>query len=122
MIKWNQRRKISRQHGGFILPYIIKMLNEKSKELNLEVVQCSEDVGKITALGVSGFRFVVNLNDMTCSCRQWQVSSIPCKHAIAFITTQTNSSLESYVDLNYFIWKFRIAYEQLIPAMPNKSQ
>jgi hypothetical protein len=71
MIKWNQSRKISRQHGGFILPHIIKMLNEKSRELNLEAVQCSEDVGEITALGVSGFRFVVNLNDRTCSCRQW---------------------------------------------------
>ena len=31
MIKWNQRRKISRQLGGFILPHIIKMLNEKSR-------------------------------------------------------------------------------------------
>jgi 5,10-methylenetetrahydrofolate reductase len=69
MNKWNQRRKISRQLGGFILPHIMKMLNEKSRELNLEVVECSEDVGEIIALGGSGFRFVVNLNDRTCSCR-----------------------------------------------------
>jgi hypothetical protein len=39
------------------------MLNEKSRELNLEVEECSEDVGEITALGGSGFRFMVNLND-----------------------------------------------------------
>ena len=88
----------------------------------VEVEECLEDVGEITALGGSGFRFVVNLNDRTCSCREWQVSGIPCKHAIAFITAKTNSSLESYVDLYYSVWKFRIAYEQLIPAMPDKSQ
>jgi 5,10-methylenetetrahydrofolate reductase len=62
MKKWNQRRKISRQLGGFILPHIIKMLNEKSRELNLKVEECSEDVGEITTLRGSGFRFVVNLN------------------------------------------------------------
>jgi len=67
MIKWNQRRKISRKLDGSVLPHIIKNLNEKSRELNLEVVECSEEVAEVTALGGSGFRFVVNLNERTCS-------------------------------------------------------
>jgi hypothetical protein len=61
-------------------------------------------------LGGSGFRFVVNLHERTCSCRKWQVSGIPCKHAIAFITSLTNVPLERYVDLYYSIDKFRTAY------------
>jgi hypothetical protein len=71
IVKWNHRRKISRQFEGLILPHIIKHLNEKSRELNLEVIECSEHVAEVTTLGGSGFRFVVNLHEKTCSCRQW---------------------------------------------------
>ncbi|CAN6180907.1 unnamed protein product, partial [Urochloa humidicola] len=121
MIKWNQRRKVSRKLEGLILPHIVKKLNEMSRDLNLEVVQCSEEVGEVTMLGGTGFRFVVNLHERTYSCRQWQVSGIPCKHAIAFITSLANAPSESYVDLYYSTEKFRTAYAQLIPAIPDKS-
>jgi hypothetical protein len=36
-------------------------LNEKSRELNLKVIECLEEVAEVTALGGSGFMFVVNL-------------------------------------------------------------
>jgi hypothetical protein len=67
-----------------ILPHIIKELNEKSRDLNLEVLDCGPHVAEITALGGSDFRFLVNLEDRTCSCREWQVSGLPCKHALAY--------------------------------------
>jgi transposase-like protein len=41
MIKWNQRRKIGKKLDGLILPHIIKKLNEQSRELNLNVSECS---------------------------------------------------------------------------------
>jgi hypothetical protein len=52
-----------------IMPHIIKKLNAMTRELNLGVVESSEEVAEVTALGGSGFRFVVNLRNMTCSCR-----------------------------------------------------
>jgi len=61
MIKWNQRRKVSKKLEGLILPHIIKRLNERSRELELEVLECLEHVGEVTVLGGTGFRFVVNL-------------------------------------------------------------
>uniref|UniRef100_A0ACD5UIK2 Uncharacterized protein n=1 Tax=Avena sativa TaxID=4498 RepID=A0ACD5UIK2_AVESA len=94
MIRWNERRKVSKKLDGLILPHIIKKLNAMTRELNLEVVECSEEVAEVTALGGRGFRFVVNLQERTCSCRQWQ----------------------------YSIDKFRAAYAELVPAMPDKSQ
>jgi len=75
----------------------------------------------VTTLGGSGFRFVVNLVDKTCSCRQWQVSGIPCKHALAFITSLANEPIEKHVDLCYSIEKFRAAYSALLPALSDKS-
>jgi hypothetical protein len=45
---------------------------KKSRELNLEVIECSEEVAEVTALGGNGFMFVVNLAErVVCSCRQW---------------------------------------------------
>ncbi|XP_066361349.1 uncharacterized protein [Miscanthus floridulus] len=122
MTKWHQRRKIGQKLDGLILPHIIKELNEKSRELNLEVLECGPHVAEITALGGSAFRFVVNLEDRTCSCREWQVSGLPCKHALAFITTLANGKIEMHVDSYYSIEKFRAAYAQLIPAMIDKTQ
>jgi hypothetical protein len=57
----------------------------------------------------------------TCSCREWEVSGIPCKHAIAFVTSIRNENLEDHVDLYYSVEKFRTAYEGIIPAVPDKS-
>lgn len=122
MIKWNERRKVSRKLQGLVLPHIIKKLKEKSRNLDLDVVECSNEVGEVSVLGGSGFRFVVKLHEKTCSCREWQVSGIPCIHAIAFITSLDQAPLEHYVDPCYSINKFRAAYAQLIPALPDKSQ
>jgi hypothetical protein len=121
MSKWNKRRKIGKNLQGLILPHIIKELYEESKEGNLEVLECSEEVAEVTMMGGSAFRFLVDLKERTCTCRKWDVSGIPCKHALAFITS-LDESIESYVDLYYSVEKFRVAYSQLIPAMPDKSQ
>jgi hypothetical protein len=99
-----------------------KKLNEDSRHLELEVVECLEEIAEVTTLGGSGFRFVVNLHERTCSCRKWQVFGIPCKHAIAFITSLHNAPLENYVDAYYSIEKFRATYTHLILAMNDKSQ
>ena len=79
--------------------------------------ECSEDVAEVIAMGGSGFRFVVNLKERTCTYRKWQVSAIPCKHALAFITSLSDAPIEQHVDLYYSVEKFRVAYSQLIPAM-----
>jgi len=50
-----------------ILPHIIKELNEQSREVNLEVEECSEEIVEVTAMGGSGFWFIVNLQERTCS-------------------------------------------------------
>jgi hypothetical protein len=71
--------------------------------------------------GGSGYKYVVNLEERTCSCRKWQVSGIPRKHAIAFFT-YFREPLEKYVDMFYSIEKFKAAYEALIPAMRDKAQ
>jgi len=67
------------------------------------------------------YRFVVNLVEKTCTCRAWQGSGIPCKHAIAYITYISGVHLEDYVDQYYSVETFKVAYEGSIPSIFDKS-
>jgi hypothetical protein len=87
----------------------------------MDVQRCGDTMAEVPVKGGSGFKCVVNLEARTCTCREWQVSGIPCKHVVAFITALPDD-LEKHVDMYYSVQKFRAAYEALIPAMPDKSQ
>ncbi|KAM0871113.1 hypothetical protein ACQ4PT_039610 [Festuca glaucescens] len=56
MILWNDRRKVAKKLDGLILPHIMKKLNAMTRAFNLEVVECSEEVAEVVALGGSSFR------------------------------------------------------------------
>ena len=73
------------------------------------------------ARGGSSYRFVVNLQERTCSCRAWQVFGLSCKHAIAFITSIPGENIEDHVDSYYSVESFRAVYDGRIPAIPDKS-
>jgi hypothetical protein len=121
MKKWDVRRTISRKMEGVILPQIIKDLKEQSFNLDMDVQRSGDTLGEVSVKGGSGYKCVVNLDKRTCSCRKWDVTSIPCNHVIAFITS-LNEPLEKYVNKYYSVETFRAAYDTLIPAMPDKSQ
>lgn len=124
LIKWNNRKRVAEKFEGKILPHIVQKLRVASYNLDIEVITSSPDgIAEVCAKGNSAttFRFVVNIKERTCSCRAWQVSGIPCKHAIAYITSIPGAKLEDYVDECYSIEKFKIAYEGSVPSIPDKS-
>ena len=121
MDKWDIRRDISKKMGGVIFPHSIKDLRERSRNLDMDVQRSGNILAEVSVKGSNGYKCVVNLEERTCSCRKWQVSGIPYKHAIAFIT-YLGEPLEKYVDMFYSVDKFKAAYEALIPALPDKSQ
>jgi len=86
--KFEARRKIAMSMEGSIIPDITKALIAQSKSIkDHEVLRCANNTAEVTAHTSSGavFRYAVNLELKTCSCRPWQVSGKPCKHALAFI-------------------------------------
>jgi len=121
MGKWHTRSIIANKFNGLILPHIKKRLKEESFNLEMDVAACSPHVAEVCVKGSNGFKCVVNLQDRTCSCRKFEVSGIPCKHATTFITSM-KEPLEKYVDTYYSVDTFRAAYENLILAMTDKSQ
>jgi len=122
LIKWNHRKKVAKKLEGKILPHILQKLREDSYNLNIEVITASPDgVAELCVKGGSGFRFVVSLPNKICSCRVWQRSGIPCKHAIAYITSIPGEKTKDHVDDYFSVNKFRAAYEGSIPYIPDKS-
>ena len=45
-------------------------------------------------------KWVVRLDQRTCACRRWELSGVPCSHAIACMW-QARTTPESYVDESY---------------------
>ena len=43
-------------------------------------------------------QFVVNFNDNSCSCRHWEITGMPCKHAVSAIWDRTNHGEDVPVD------------------------
>ena len=58
-------------------------------------------------------RFVVNLSKRTCGCRKWDLTGIPCQHAISAILFD-GSVPEDYEHHYYTIETYMEAYEPVI--------
>ncbi|BFG30742.1 hypothetical protein CerSpe_170160 [Prunus speciosa] len=62
----------------------------------------------------TGGQFMVDLDDMTCSYRNWDLSGVPCKHAVLAINHKRWDRPKTYVDLCYMKETFLKAYENII--------
>lgn len=62
-------------------------------------------------------RFAVKLKEKKCSCKWWEISGIPCKHAIICIGYKRENP-EDYVDDYYSVKRYLKAYENVIHPLP----
>ena len=73
-------------------------------------------VGKYEVSCIHGDKFTVNLDEKTCSCGKWELSGIPCPHAIsALVFNQVKP--EDYVHECYNIKTFKKIYNPIINPM-----
>ena len=104
--------------AGIILPTIMSNLNEKSRNLQYDVDASSNTMAEVSGNAVSShFRHIVDLNAWTCTCRRWQVTGLPCFHALAFITSLPNSRIADFVHPYYHVEKFKLAYVGVVPPL-----
>jgi hypothetical protein len=116
------RRKIGREMAVDILPNVIKELNLITS--NLKVVKISisdDDFAEVTLLDDwnNTKRHNVDLVNSTCSCRQWQLTGKPCRHTLAWILTN-RLRIKDFVHEYYSVNKFRAAYADRVPPMPDR--
>jgi len=122
---WYKRRSHGSKLSGNILPTVIQELNAETTSLrNIKVCRCGLQTGEVSgnSQDMMPWRHVVDLNEHTCSCGEWQLTWKPCLHALAWITTETDADIESFVHDYYSVERFRAAYSGMVPPMPDKSQ
>ena len=66
-------------------------------------------------------KFVVNWRKKTCDCKKWDITGIPCHHAISAILHK-GSKIENYVDHCYTIKKYKKSYEPIIHPVSSMEQ
>ena len=110
-----KRRRISRALPPGILPAIIHQLNAASKGLgNLKVRKGHPDQSEVTEIykDEEVRRHVVYLNQLACTCREWQVTGKPYPHALTIITTTRQPNMHQFVLNNFSVERFQTASKE----------
>ncbi|XP_048533812.1 uncharacterized protein LOC125512773 isoform X1 [Triticum urartu] len=123
-VKFEKRRRVARKfQGRRILPSVMKELNDISRGLDIEYERIDDMVAEVSeSVALGGKRHVTDLANRTCTCRAFQVSGKPCKHAISFITGIRGVTIEDFVDDCYSVAKFAAAYAPILPGLTDMSQ
>ncbi|XP_059668502.1 uncharacterized protein LOC132313647 isoform X2 [Cornus florida] len=67
-----------------------------------------------------GFIFVVDLGPKTCCCRAWEISGIPCHHAVACIN-YSRLNIEDYCHSYYSKEKYMKTYDNMIHPLHHET-
>ena len=112
--------------GHIIIPAVMNELKQKTTGLEMNMTLCSGTTAEISYLDKEKreWRYPVDLEARTCSCRQWQITGLPCIHALFFITSLPGpaGNIQQYVHDYYSVARFKATYAYALPAMEGKQQ
>ncbi|XP_056695887.1 uncharacterized protein [Spinacia oleracea] len=109
--KWEAAKKVE----GKFMPYVQTVFDGLEKLARSCIVQQSRDDNYEVQL--KGDQCVVDLEQRTCSCYQWELTGIPCVHAFACML-EKRVDPELYVHPYYSKETYLLAYESPIKPMP----
>ncbi|RYR79111.1 hypothetical protein Ahy_A01g003975 [Arachis hypogaea] len=114
MTRWAANRERVLNYPGNIMPMIRKKL-EKRTSLARDWRPYWSSASKYEVMcGLD--KYVVDLTAGECSCTKWQMSGIPCPHAISCIIFK-GLNLESYVDDCYKKEAYIMCYKEVIHSL-----
>jgi len=118
------RRTLAEKLNDRILPNIIKDLNARSRNLNYVIHKGPNNTAEIqgTTKELKTWRHTVDLDNTSCSCQRWQITGLPCTHALCLINALRNRNVEDYVHEYYSVAMFKKAYEGVVHPMTDRSQ
>ncbi|KAI0513721.1 hypothetical protein KFK09_009751 [Dendrobium nobile] len=67
-------------------------------------------------------RHIVDIETKECTCNVWQLTGLPCIHAIAFIGKKEHPLWHTYVNDYYYVYRYRLSYDGAIAMLPGKDQ
>ncbi|KAH9623644.1 hypothetical protein KSS87_021988 [Heliosperma pusillum] len=114
-----EKREGLQKYEGRLMPYVNKYLKWAADEATYgKALQSKDDNFEVD---FKGERWVVQLNQRKCNCRNCQLSGLPCTHAMVCILKQRLDH-EDFVDDAYTKERYAMAYELAISPMPGVKQ
>lgn len=117
MVRVNQKRDGGQQAMWEITPVVVGKL-EVEKKYARYCNAYQSGVGLWEILG-SERQYEVNLFSRTCGCNKWQLTGIPCKHAVTAIFAAKERP-EDYVDEHFRKEAYLRAYAPVIYPVPGE--
>ncbi|CAA0806734.1 MuDR family transposase [Striga hermonthica] len=114
------RRDQMMKYDGVICPKIMKLLEELKKR-SMECIANWNVMHEFEVDGPYGSKFRVHLGERTCSCRKWELTGIPCEHAISGLFFLGHDP-EEYVDSWYKKETFLKAYSSMMGALNSPDE
>ncbi|KAK9047963.1 hypothetical protein SSX86_033075 [Deinandra increscens subsp. villosa] len=111
--------------NGMLTPYATKLLESQKKEANRYRVKWNgEDHYQVS--GQQGNQYVVNMRTRTCACRKWEITGIPCRHAVAVIWSmkiysENLGSPEAFVNPVYTMDRWKEVYTHKVYPLNGMS-
>ncbi|XP_039127030.1 uncharacterized protein LOC120263224 [Dioscorea cayenensis subsp. rotundata] len=124
MIKMKLMRRIKKnkekmlKYNGKICPKIQKKLDKMKEESHCYTPEFSCGP-KVQIIGVGG-TFIVDMVENTCTCRRWELTGLPCPHAINAIYGN-NQQPEEFVHACYMVDTYMKVYHHFINPTNNEE-
>ncbi|XP_058768549.1 uncharacterized protein LOC131642290 [Vicia villosa] len=115
MEKWaTNRMRFQKLADDDVLPNIRKKVDRTSTYTNSWIVRMSaEHIFEVHHVENHADKFVVNLKECVCTCRRWELTGLPCVHALASIKSR-NFKVEEYIPAYYRKSMYMKVYSSII--------
>ncbi|XP_043805062.1 uncharacterized protein LOC122721398 [Manihot esculenta] len=118
MVRLQKRYANGTSWEGKITPNARKTINSIIKQgKNCRLLPCRNDEFEVTK---GNLKFAVKLQEKKCSCKWWDISGLPCKHA-ALCIGYMRQDIEDYCHYYYYISTYVKVYEGVIHPMPQAN-
>ncbi|KAL0355810.1 UNVERIFIED_CONTAM: hypothetical protein Sradi_4027900 [Sesamum radiatum] len=113
MTRLSDNRDMARKKWGGkkICPRIRKIV-EKNIDKAADYIPIKSDDWNYEICSYDGSRYVVNLQQHTCTCRKWDLTGIPCNHGMSAICSQSLEP-EDFVNKCYSVERHFLRYTSM---------
>lgn len=118
MVRIQQNRSKGDKWTGLVCPNTFKKLSFYiSISAFCHAVSNGNNCFEVTNMD---HRFTVNLSEKTCSCRYWQLSGLPCPHAISCIY-YISQPLDAFIAKCYYVTEYKKTYDYCLEPVEGKT-
>ncbi|KAJ4845161.1 hypothetical protein Tsubulata_018443 [Turnera subulata] len=120
MLRFVKKKKLIKENKEKLCPRIMKKLEKAKKDSTACIVIPGGHGQQFEVTHSYRSKAVCDIREITCTCKRWDYTGIPCLHACASIM-YANLDPEDFVHSCYTMANFELCYAQGIDPVPGKE-